>query len=249
MNNNYTYHNNPKSTIMRKFLFIALMMLPMSMMAQWQVVDADKVKAEKEKAKKEQPVNQPSWRAQTSKKKATEQKEEPTFTFGVYHTADFYKCAGAGLGLLCNYGRTSDLLNVSFGVEYIEYITGDPRKGNEKNGLGLVDVGGQIALPVILKLQLFKTSKWTKFYIGCGGELGFKARQGGVLKHYYKDDSAFRNSSFAVQPMLGWRARNVDFGFYCKFYASKLFNDVIDEDVSNLGEEKMRFGYHLTFWF
>ena len=31
--------------------------------------------------------------------------------------------------------------------------------------------------------------------------------------------------------------------------ASKLFNDVIDEDVSNLGEEKMRFGYHLTFWF
>ena len=180
--------------------------------------------------------------------KTTQKKGEPFVTMGIYHTGDFYKSLGMGLGAMCNIGKTSTPLNLSFGVEYIEYICQDPRPDDKKNSLGVIDGGAQIVFPVWLKLQLFNTSKWTKFYIAGGGELGIPARDGGVAKHYYHDESLFSDHSLAVMPMIGWRARNVDFGFYMKYYLDKPFNHSLNGE-RDLGEENMRFGYHLTYWF
>ncbi len=175
--------------------------------------------------------------------------DDPRITFGLYHTGDFYKqAAGLGLGLMCNVGAKSDFLNVSFGVEYIEYLGADPRPEETKNGLGIVDAGAQVVIPAFVKLQLFSTSKWTKFYVGCGGELGFKARDGGVLKHYYEENSVFRKSSLAIVPVIGWRSRAVDFGVYYKHYLDKPFNNSLD-GKKNFGDDKARIGYFLTCFF
>ena len=176
------------------------------------------------------------------------QNNEPIFTFGLYHTGDFYKCLGVGLGMMFNIGRTNDIFNVSLGAEYIEYIAGDPRPDDLKGKTGLVDAGGQVVFPVIAKLQLFRTSKWTKFYIGCGGEYGLWVYDGNVMKDYYEDKKVIRDNSFAIMPMVGWRARNVDFGFYCKYYFDKAFNNPLP-GVKDLGKDDIRIGYHLTYWF
>lgn len=176
------------------------------------------------------------------------QNNEPIFTFGLYHTGDYYKCLGAGLGMMFNIGRTNDIFNVSLGAEYIEYIASDPRPDDLKGKTGLVDAGGQVAFPVIAKLQLFRTSKWTKFYIGCGGEYGLWVYDGSVMKDYYEDKKVIRDNSFAIMPMVGWRARNVDFGFYCKYYFDKAFNTPLP-GVKDLGKDDIRIGYHLTYWF
>ena len=178
-----------------------------------------------------------------------ERQKDSRISFGFYHTGDFYKQAvGLGAGLMCNIGAKSDFLNVTFGVEYIEYLGADPRPDDSKNGLGIVDAGAQVVIPAFAKLQLFSTSKWTKFYVGCGGELGFKARNGGVLKHYYDENSVLRKSSLAIVPIIGWRSGAVDFGVYYKHYFDKPFNNSLD-GKKNFGDEKARFGYFLTCFF
>mgnify|MGYP007101847508 CR=1 FL=1 len=175
--------------------------------------------------------------------------ENTRFSLGFYHTGDFYKqAAGTGLGLMCNIGAKSDFLNVALGVEYIEYLGADPRPEEKKNGLGIVDAGAQVVIPAFVKLQLFSTSKWTKFYVGCGGEFGFKARDGGVMKHYYEENSVFRKSSLAIVPVIGWKSSAVDFGVYYKHYIDKPFNNSLD-GKKNFGDEKARIGYFLTCYF
>ena len=84
--------------------------------------------------------------------------------------------------------------------------------------------------------------------MGCGGELGFKARNGGVLKHYYEENSVLRKSSLAIVPIIGWRSGAVDFGVYYKHYFDKPFNNSLD-GKKNFGDEKARFGYFLTCFF
>lgn len=174
---------------------------------------------------------------------------EPFATAGIYHTGDFYKrAAGAGLGLMVNFGRTSNIFNVSIGAEYVEYICEDPRPEDLRGKLPFIGGGGQVVFPAFLKMQLFPTSSWTKFYIGCGCEAGLKVYESNVLRNYYEYREAFRKNSFAIVPIIGWRMRNVDFGFYYKHYTSKPFNHTLD-GRKNLGEEKARIGYHLTCYF
>lgn len=204
---------------MRNMIVICLLCLPLSVAAQW-----------------------------GGGSRGTAKSSEPFVTLGLCHTGDFYKSLGVGMGLMCNFGRTNDLLNLSFGAEYIEYVGADPRPKDKQGTMGLADIGGQIVFPVMLKLQLFRTSKWTKFYIAGGGEYGLRAHDGGVVKHFYEEETAFNDHSLAVIPMIGWRARNVDFGFYCKYYLDKPFHNSLD-GKKNLGDEEMRFGYHVTWWF
>ena len=130
---------------MKKIAIVLFALLPLTVAAQW-----------KNSGKQQQNTMQ-GWKPG---------KEIKTrFTVGLHHTGDFYKnSAGFGLGLLFNIGRFSDLLNVSFGAEYIEYLGGDPRPDDTKNSLGIVDGGAQIVIPAYLKLQLLSTSKWTKFF-------------------------------------------------------------------------------------
>lgn len=202
-----------------------LAMLPLACMAQWK-----RISAEPQKPK-------------------IETSREGFFTMGIHQTMDFYKrAAGVGLGTMANIGSLSDLLNGSVGVEYIEYLAGDPRHEEAKNGLGIVDAGAQLVVPAYLKLNLFRTSKWTKFYIGCGAEVGFRLREGGVLKHYYEEEHVLREHSFAVTPMFGWKSRNLDFGLYYKHYLDKPFNNTID-GKKGLEEDKARIGYHFTYYF
>ena len=175
------------------------------------------------------------------------------FTVGIHHTADFYKnSAGVGLGLMFNVGRYTDLINVSFGAECIEYLAGDPRPEDRRNGLSIVDAGTQLVVPVTVKLHLFRTGRETKFYVGCGSEVCFKMRDGGVLKHYYPNDIALQEEDkvIAIVPRIGWKSRNMDFGAYVKFYLDDKvpFNQSLD-GKKDLGNDDMRIGYHFTWYF
>ena len=213
---------------MKKLFVLLFLMLPLGLSAQWRGSDG------KEK---------PQWGGTPGKDIKT------VFTVGLHHTGDFYKsAAGAGLGLMFNIGRFSNMLNASFGVEYIEYLGGDPRPDDTKNALGIVDGGAQVVIPVYLKLQLFNTSQWTKFYVGCGGEYGLRVRDGGVLKHYYPDDHVLRDHSLAVVPIIGWKSRNLDFGIYYKHYLDEPFNHSLD-GKKDFGEDKARVGYYVTYYF
>ena len=208
---------------MKKTFILLLTLLPLACMAQWKTSNDQK------------PINDDS--------------KKGFFTFGIHQTTDFYKGAtGIGLGMMANIGRFTDLLNVSFGVEYIEYLAGDPRPEDEKNALSIVDAGAQLIVPAYLKLNLFRTSKWTKFYIGCGAEVGMRLREGGVLKHYYEEGHVLSDHSVAITPMIGWKSRNLDFGLYYKNYLDKPFNNSIKGD-KNLGDDKARIGYHFTYYF
>ncbi|MBR6981030.1 MAG: hypothetical protein IKH88_14510 [Prevotella sp.] len=214
---------------MKKFFIFIMIVVPLQVAAQWQSTSSN-------------------LRSSQPQKKSTTYKE-PFVTLGLHHTGDFYKkSAGAGLGLIMNIGRYQDIMSLTAGVEFIEYLTGDPRPDGEDNGLGIVSAGGQVVIPVTARLHLFPTSKQTKFYIACGAEFGFKAHEGGVLKHIYPDDTALHSRSFAVVPMIGWKCRVADFGVYYKHYVNKPFYDSID-GTRNLGDEKARIGYFLTCYF
>ena len=174
---------------------------------------------------------------------------DPLVTFGLYHTGDFYKnSAGFGLGMMCNIGRTTHLINGCFGVEYVEYFCGDPRPDDEKSKLPFIGGAGQVVVPAFLKIQLFPTSKWTKFYIGCGCEAGFKVYDSDALKDYYANGEVQEKNSFAVVPIIGWKGRNLDFGVYYKHYTKQPFFHSLD-GRKDLGEDKARIGYHVTYYF
>ncbi len=171
------------------------------------------------------------------------------FSLGITFSADFYKYSGGfGGGLLFNIGRFTDLLNVSVGAEYIEYIVSDPRPEDTRSTLNLVDGGGQLVVPVTAKLLLLRTSEWSKVYVGCGAEWGFRMHEGGVTESYYPDKHALRKTSMAVVPMLGCRSQHLDFGIYYKHYVDKPFFPSLDGS-KDLGETDKRFGCYLTWLF
>jgi len=175
--------------------------------------------------------------------------DDPVVTIGIHHTGDFYKsAAGLGLGMMLNVGRTTHFLNASIGVEFVEYICGDPRPDDQAGKLNILGAGGQVVIPAFLKAQLFRTSKWTKFHVGCGCEMGFRAYENKVLKEYYEEGKPFHCHSFAIIPMVGWRMRNVDFGVYYKHYTSMPFNHSLD-GRKDMGKDKARIGYFLTYYF
>ena len=155
--------------IKKSLLLVALALLPLFALAQWQPV-----------------------RGQTTSSASTNQSYDNwwsrRFTVGLTFTGDFYKYAGGvGAGLLFNFGRDTDLLNVSFGAEYIEYLASDPRPEELKSKLNIIDAGGQLVVPVMAKLLFLRTSEWSKVYIGCGAEWGFRMRDGSSLADYYPE--------------------------------------------------------------
>ena len=233
---------------MRKYLLTLLMLVPLASIANQEFVTPDDGDDDNNVVATPSYEELPKTEGTFTFENHQGNKSEPFFTAGIYQTGDYYKCLGVGLGLLFNLGRTNDMFNLSFGAEYIEYIAGDPRPDDQKGKTGLVDAGGQVVFPVIAKLQLFRTSKWTKFYIGCGAEYGLWVYDGSVMKDYYQDGNVILDKSLAIMPMVGWRARNVDFGLYCKYYFDKAFNHSLP-GVKDLGKDDIRIGYHLTYWF
>ena len=231
---------------MRKFFLSLMMLIPVATMANREVITPDEGTNENDNVATTSFKELP--KADEHFTYNNQQNNEPFFTAGFYNTGDYYNCLGLGMGLMFNVGRTNDMINVSFGAEYIEYIAGDPRPDELKGKTGLVDAGGQIAFPAMVKLQLFRTSKWTKFYIGCGAEYGLKVYDGKVMKDYYEDREVIRDKSVAIMPLIGWRARNVDFGVYCKYYFDKAFNNALP-GAKDLGKGDIRIGYHLAYWF
>ncbi|MBQ6228010.1 MAG: hypothetical protein IJK08_05535 [Prevotella sp.] len=214
----------------KSLLLVALALLPLFALAQWQPV-----------------------RGQTTSSASTNQSYDNwwsrRFTVGLTFTGDFYKYAGGvGAGLLFNFGRDTDLLNVSFGAEYIEYLASDPRPEELKSKLNIIDAGGQLVVPVMAKLLFLRTSEWSKVYIGCGAEWGFRMRDGSSLADYYPEGHVLRKTSMAVVPMLGSRSYNLDFGIYYKHYFDKPFNNSLD-GKKNLGETDKRIGCYLTWFF
>ena len=224
----YDVKTSTLSFRLSKRLFVVLMtaVVPLAMMAQWSSLGTR---------------NEPPQKKTSS--------GEPIVSVGFYHTGDFYKtAAGVGAGLMLTVGRTGDLLNGSIGAEFIEYISGDPRPEDEKSKLSVVGSAGQVVVPAFLKLQLFRTSKWTKFYVGCGCEMGFKVNDNKKIKGYYQDDEILHKNTFAIVPIIGWRSGSVDFGLYYKHYTKTPFNPSLDGS-KDLSKDKARIGYHLTCYF
>lgn len=218
---------------MRKsLLLLALMLVPFIASAQWRPVRGQKPTANSSPATQ----GENNW-------------WKRRFTVGLTFTGDFYKyAAGFGGGLLFNLGRHTDIINISFGAEYVEYLAADPRPEETRSKLNIVDAGGQLVVPVMAKLLLLRTSKWSKVYIGCGAEWGFRMRDDGVLEDYYPERHVLRKKSMAIVPMLGSRSENLDFGIYYKHYIDKPFNPSLLGD-KNLGDTDKRIGCYLSWFF
>ena len=218
---------------MRKsLLLLSLALLPLFAHAQWRPVRGQATSA----ASSAQNQDNDNWWSRR-------------FTVGLTFSADFYKYSGGvGAGLLFNFGRHTDLLNVSIGAEYIEYLASDPRPEELKSKLSILDAGGQLVVPVTAKLIFLRTSEWSKVYIGCGAEWGFRMRDGSILADYYPEGHVLRKSSMAVVPMLGCRSYNLDFGIYYKHYFDKPFNPSLD-GKSDLGQTDKRIGCYLSWFF
>ena len=171
------------------------------------------------------------------------------FTVGIHFTGDAYKNSfGFGGGLLLNFGNCSDLVNVVVGAEYIEYLVTDPRPDETKGGFGVIDGGGQLVVPAAVKLLFLRTSKWSKVYVGLGGEMGFRVHENKVLGDYYPEKHPMCEKSVAIVPMFGCRSQNLDFGIYYKHYVDKPFNNSID-GKKDLGKDDKRIGCYLTWFF
>ena len=98
-----------------------------------------------------------------------------------------------------------------------------------------------------------------KLYLELGGKLfddhhasrvlpGFKVYDSDALKDYYANGEVQQKNSFAVVPIIGWKGRNLDFGVYYKHYTKKTFFHSLDGH-KDLGEDKARVGYHVTYYF
>ena len=170
-------------------------------------------------------------------------------TLGVHFTGDAYSyVAGFGAGLLLNIGKSTDLINVTVGAQYIENLAADPRPAEERSNVGLVDGGGQLVIPAAVKLLLIRTSQWNKVYIGCGGEVGFRMHESNILKDFYPEQHPMCKKSVAIVPMLGCRSGHVDFGIYCKLYIDKHYNNSLN-GKNDLGKSDKRIGCHLSWFF
>lgn len=137
----------------------------------------------------------------------------------------------AGTGLRFRLGRWDDTFNFIFGAEYSFIWTADSDSENKT-------IGQRMSIPVIVRLNLYELGTDTELYIGCGGDFGFKLKDGNYSTRYL---FPMNKNSIAVEPQLGLTGVHWDLGVYYKRY---LDDYIISPIVGN-----QTIGCFLTWYF
>ena len=137
----------------------------------------------------------------------------------------------AGTGLRFRFGRWDDLFNFICGAEYVYLWSTDSDSENST-------IGQRISVPVILRLNLYEIGDDTGLYIGCGGDFGFKLKDGDYSTWYLLQ---MNKNSIAVEPQLGLAGVHWDLGVYYKRY----LNDYMISPI--VGNQTI--GCFLTWYF
>ena len=157
------------------------------------------------------------------------------FGWNTFHVDYLDNIMSVGTGVRFRFGRWSDPVNLLFGAEYsyIMYIDGDDDYYWDDETVHTV--AHAIEVPVGLRFNLFKTGRYSKFYIGCNASFGFKVAEG--------DDFYVNKKTMAIEPQLGFASKSLDFGIYYKRYLK-------DKGLFEYTDEyNQRIGCFLTWFF
>jgi len=157
------------------------------------------------------------------------------FGWNTFHIDYLDNIISAGTGLRFRFGRWSDPVNLLFGAEYsyLMYLKGDADYFWEYESV--LTIAHSIGVPVGLRFNLFKTGRYSKFYIGGNTTFGFNISEG-----KYFD---VNKNTLAIEPLLGFSSKNLDFGIYYKRY----FKD--KEVFKHIDKFNQRIGCFLTWFF
>lgn len=157
------------------------------------------------------------------------------FGWNTFHFDYLDDIMSVGTGLRFRFGRWSDPVNLLFGAEYsyLMYLDGDADYYWEDNAV--LTVAHSIEVPVGLRFNLFKTGRFSKFYIGCNAAFGFNVSEGSYFN--------VNKNTLAIEPQLGFASKSLDFGIYYKRYLK-------DKDLFEYTEKyNQRIGCFLTWFF
>lgn len=157
------------------------------------------------------------------------------FGWNTFHFDYLDDIMSVGTGLRFRFGRWSDPVNLLFGAEYsyLMYLDGDADYYWEDSSV--FTVAHSIEVPVGLRFNLFKTGRYSKFYIGCNAAFGFKLSEG----KYFN----VNKNTLAIEPQLGFASKSLDFGVYYKRYMK-------DKGLFEYTEKyNQRIGCFLTWFF
>ena len=157
------------------------------------------------------------------------------FGWNTFHFDYLDDIMSVGTGVRFRFGRWSDPVNLLFGAEYsyLMYLDGDADYYWDDSSV--FTVAHSIEVPVGLRFNLFKTGRYSKFYIGCNAAFGFNVSEG----KYFN----VNKNTLAIEPQLGFASKSLDFGVYYKRY-------IKDKGLFEYTEKyNQRIGCFLTWFF
>ena len=142
-----------------------------------------------------------------------------------------------GAGLVVKIGRWNDLLNFVLGARY-HYMLDNKGLNDRDEGTRLSDynIGQQIVIPAQVRLNTFRFTKHSKFFVGGGFEYGIRL----------KSEDMIQSSSMAYVALLGNTSRHFEWSLYYKHY----FNGKHPlGEMEQFVEAKHFFGGQVTIYF
>lgn len=151
------------------------------------------------------------------------------------YSCDFW---GLGTGVKLRFGKWSDVLNITLGLEYAYHMYYDESDDDYYDD-ETTAVAHQIDIPLGLRLNLFKISSKYKFYMGCDVTFGYNVSNG---SSDFKDLVCKNNLS--TSPLLGVESDKLDFGIYYRIYSNgKPFMRYVESKYNQ------RIGAFVTWYF
>lgn len=145
---------------------------------------------------------------------------------------------GLGTGAKLRFGRWSDVLNITLGLEYAYHMYYDENDDDYYDD-ETTPVAHQIDIPLGLRFNLFKISSKYKFYMGCDVTFGYNVSNG---SSDFKDLVCKKNLS--TSPILGIESDKFDFGIYYRIYSNgKPFMRYVESKYNQ------RIGAFITWYF
>lgn len=166
------------------------------------------------------------------------------FSFGwnIFDVSIFENTASIGTGLRFRIGKYSDVLNLITGVDYSYNAFHTDFEESYIGDIKFEGLSHQITIPFGLNINLFKTSKHSKFYIGCLAEYGIRVSECETAR------GLSSKNSFAVIPRIGFASKHWDWGLYYKKYLEE--QNILNDTFVKYSEcDTERIGLSLTAYF
>lgn len=130
--------------------------------------------------------------------------------WNVFHFDYLDDVMTVGTGVKFRFGRWSDAVNLLFGAEYsyLMYLDGEANYYWEDSSV--LTIAHAAEVPVGLRFNLFKSGRYSKFYVGCNAVWGVNISEG---KYFY-----LNKQTLSIEPQLGFASKKLDFGIYYKKY-------------------------------